>query len=66
MSFNSVLNRYEGLFEKLGVLLVVVFLLMILAGLTSTSEAGKLMTLIMFFIVLLASLIGYEINKALD
>ena len=66
MSFNKVLNRYEGLFEKLGVLLVVAFLLMILAGLTDSSSVGKVMSAILFFLVLLASLIGYEISKSLD
>jgi len=66
MSFNKVLNRYEGLFGKLGILLVVVFLLMILAGLTDSSSAGRIMTSILLFLVLLASLIGYEISKSLD
>ena len=66
MNFNRVLNRYEGLFGKLGILLVVVFLLMILAGLTDSSSSGRIMSAILLSLVLLASLIGYEISRALD
>ncbi len=62
----NVLNKYEGAFEKLGILLVLVFLLLIAAGFTDSSGAGKIMTGILFFIVLLASLIGYEVSKSLD
>ncbi len=60
------LNNYEGLFGKLGILLVVVFFLMIVAGFTDSSQTGKIMTLILFLIVLLASLITYAISKSLE
>jgi len=60
------LNRYEGLFEKLGVLTVLVFLLMVAAGLTDSSSAGKLMSLVLLFLVVLASFIGVVIYRALE
>ncbi len=60
------LNNYEGLFGKLGILLVVVFFLMIVAGFTDSTQTGKIMTLILFLIVLLASLITYAISKSLE
>ncbi len=66
VSFNKVLNGYEGLFGKLGILLVVLFLLTIAAGFTDSSSVGRIMTTILLFIVLLASWMGYEISKSLD
>ncbi len=66
MNFNKVLNRYEGLFGKLGILLVVLFLLTVAAGFTDSSGSGRIMTAILFFLVLLASLIGYEVSRSLD
>ena len=60
------LNRYEGLFEKLGILLVLVFFLMVIAGFTDTSHVGKLMSLVLLFLVALASLIGIVIYRSLD
>ena len=60
------LNNYEGLFGKLGILLVIVFFLMIAAGFTDSSQAGRVMTLILFLIVFLASLITYAISKSLE
>ncbi|WP_297420359.1 hypothetical protein [Thermococcus sp.] len=66
MNFNKVLNRYEGLFGKLGILLVVLFLLTVAAGFTDSSGSGRIMAAILFFLVLLASLIGYEVSRSLD
>jgi uncharacterized membrane protein len=66
MDFNKVLNRYEGLFGKLGLLLVIVFFLMVIAGFMSTATVGKVMTLVLVFLLLLASLISYVVSKALD
>ncbi len=60
------LNNYEGLFGKLGLLLVVLFFLMIAAGFTDSSQAGRIMTLILFLLVFLASFIGYTVSKSLD
>ena len=60
------LNNYEGLFGKLGILLVIVFFLMIAAGFTDSSQVGRVMTLILFLIVFLASLITYAISKSLE
>jgi hypothetical protein len=62
----NVLNKYEGLFEKLGILLVVVFFLLVIAGFTDVSSVGRVMTLILLFLVSLASLIGYIIYRSLD
>jgi len=60
------LNNYEGLFGKLGILLVIVFFLMIAAGFMDSSQVGRIMTLILFLIVFLASLITYAISKSLE
>ncbi|WP_297471073.1 hypothetical protein [Thermococcus sp.] len=60
------LNRYEGLFEKLGLLTVLVFFLMVVAGFTDSSHVGKLMSLVLLFLVALASLIGVIIYRSLD
>ncbi|WP_297512167.1 hypothetical protein [Thermococcus sp.] len=60
------LNRYEGLFEKLGLLLVAVFFLLVIAGFTDSSHVGKLMSLVLLFLVALASLIGVIIYRSLD
>ncbi|CAD5243874.1 hypothetical protein [Thermococcus camini] len=59
-------NTHENLFEKLGILLVVVFFLMIAAGFTDSNQAGRIMTLILFILVFLASFIGYTVSKSLD
>ncbi|WP_456422576.1 hypothetical protein [Thermococcus sp.] len=60
------LNRYEGLFEKLGILLVAVFFLLVIAGFTDSSHVGRLMTLVLLFLVGLASLTGFVIYRSLD
>ncbi|AMQ19288.1 hypothetical protein [Thermococcus peptonophilus] len=60
------LNRYEGIFEKLGILLVVVFILMVVAGVTSGLTAGKVMTAILLFLVLLITYFAYEVSKDLS
>jgi len=62
----NVLNKYEGAFEKLGLLLVVVFFLLVIAGFTDTSGIGRIMTLVLLFLVGLASLTGYILYKSLD
>ncbi|WP_297486601.1 hypothetical protein [Thermococcus sp.] len=62
----NVLNKYEGAFEKLGILLVVVFFLLVIAGFTDTSGIGRIMTLVLLFLVGLASLTGYILYKSLD
>ncbi|WP_456366039.1 hypothetical protein [Thermococcus sp.] len=62
----NVLNRYEGAFEKLGLLLVVVFFLLVIAGFTDTSGVGRIMTLVLLFLVGLASLTCYILYKSLD
>ena len=62
----NVLNKHEGLFEKLGILLVLVFFLMVIAGFTDSSHVGKLMSLVLLFLVGLASLIGFVIYRSLD
>ncbi|NJE09921.1 hypothetical protein [Thermococcus sp. MAR1] len=59
------LNTHENLFEKLGILLVVVFFLMIVAGFTDSNQVGRIMALILFLLVFLASFIGYTISKSL-
>jgi hypothetical protein len=66
MGFNETLNKYEGAFGKLGILLVVTFLLMILAGVTDLSQAGKIMSVLLFILLIFASFIGYTISKSLD
>ena len=60
------LNRYEGTFEKLGFLLVLVFLLLVIAGLTDSSSVGKVMTLVLSFLVFLSLLIGYVFYRAVE
>jgi len=60
------LNRYEGLFEKLGLLLVAVFFLLVVAGFTDASSVGRVMTLILLFLISLASLTGFVIYRSLD
>ena len=62
----NVLNKYEGLFEKLGILAVVVFFLLVIAGFSDASGIGKIMTLVLLFLVGLASLAGYIIAHSLD
>ncbi|MBP1912758.1 hypothetical protein [Thermococcus stetteri] len=60
------LNKYEGLFGKLGLLTVVVFLLLVIAGFTSGLTVGKVMTLILLFLGLLMIWFAYEVNKDLS
>ncbi|WP_297550721.1 hypothetical protein [Thermococcus sp.] len=60
------LNRYEGFFEKLGLLIVVVFFLLVIAGFTDSSHVGRLMTLVLLFLVSLASLVGVILYRSLD
>ena len=60
------LNQYEGAFEKLGFLLVVVFLLLVVAGLTDSSSVGRVMTIVLSFLAFLSLLIGYVLYKAVE
>jgi hypothetical protein len=60
------LNKYEGLFGKLGLLTVLVFLLLVIAGFTSQLSVGKIMSLILLFLVLLMMWFAYEVNKDLS
>ncbi|WP_457742137.1 hypothetical protein [Thermococcus sp.] len=69
MGFGTIvdkLNRYEGLFEKLGLLIVVVFFLMVIAGFSDTSSVGRIMSLVLLFLIALASLVGVIIYRSLD
>jgi len=69
MGLNSIiqgLNKYEGLFGKLGILTVILFLLFIIGGFTSSITAGKIMTLILLALVLLVTWFAYEVNKDLN
>ncbi|WP_456368700.1 hypothetical protein [Thermococcus sp.] len=60
------LNKYEGLFAKLGLLTVLVFLLLTIAGFTSQLTVGRVMTLILLSLVLLMMWFGYEVAKELE
>ncbi|ASJ03361.1 hypothetical protein A3L09_08875 [Thermococcus profundus] len=60
------LNKYEGLFGKLGLLTVLVFLLLVVAGFTSGLTVGKVMTTILLFLALLVIYFAYEVNKDLN
>jgi len=60
------LNRYEGLFEKLGLLIVAVFFLMVIAGFSDASSVGRIMSLVLLFLIALASLVGVIIYRSLD
>jgi glucan phosphoethanolaminetransferase (alkaline phosphatase superfamily) len=60
------LNKYEGLFGKLGILTVLVFLLLVLAGYTSGPAIGKVMTTVLLFLILMIMYFGYEVNKDLN
>ncbi|NJF25901.1 hypothetical protein [Thermococcus sp. Bubb.Bath] len=60
------LNKYEGLFGKLGILTVILFLLFIIGGFTSSGIAGKIMTLILLSLVSLIIWFAYEVNKDLN
>ena len=60
------LNRYEGLFEKLGLLLVAVFFLLVIAGFTDSSHVGKLMSLVLLLLVAMSSLVGVVLYRSLD
>ncbi len=57
------LNRYEGLFEKLGLLLVAVFFLLVIAGFTDSSHVGKLIVALSCCHV---SLVGVVLYRSLD
>jgi hypothetical protein len=60
------LNRYEELFGKLGILTVILFLLFIIGGFTSSVTAGKIMTLILLSLAILIIWFAYEVNKDLS
>ncbi|ASJ00606.1 hypothetical protein A3K92_03505 [Thermococcus gorgonarius] len=59
------LNKYGVFPANLDFLIVVVFLLLVIAGITSQLSVGKIMTLILLFFALLAMWFGYEIAKDL-